>query len=137
MNLIEDFKNFLASFSGLTDRLEAALQSQDSLKSENADLKAKLEAAPKVEALKAAEDLAASEKARADKAEADLKAEQEAMPGKINAEVARTIAANGHQAVSTNLKPDQAAQTKPRAEFDAMSHADRNEFIRKGGKVTH
>lgn len=108
MNLIEDFKNFLASFTGLTARLEevsknlsSALESLDAVKSENADLKAKLDAAPTAEALKAAEDLAASEKARADAAEAKQADFDQKVAEAANKKAAEAVAANGHDPVST------------------------------------
>lgn len=129
MNLIEDFKNFLASFTGLTSRLEAtsaelkaSVENINARDKEIADLKAKLESAPKSEDLKAAQDLAASEKARADKAEADLKAEQDAMPKKINDGIAQAVAANGHAPVATVSEPATEAQ-KPGAGLTGIARS--------------
>jgi len=109
--------DFLAKIFPVADRLDAAaskieadhkvaLEAKDR---EIAELSAKLDAAPSAESLKAAEDLAAKEKARAEKAEADLKAEQDALPGKINAEVAKVVAGNGHSPVETVNKTEQKA----------------------------
>ena len=102
MNLIEELKNFLASFTGLTARLEelgknlqSALTSLDAVKSENAELKQKIELAPSAEALQVAETAASTEKARAEKAEADFQAYKESETERINAEAARIAASNG------------------------------------------
>lgn len=118
MNLIEDFKNFLSSFTGLTDRLEkvstdlsnalATINEKDgqiqSLTKEKSDLESKISTLPTQEALDA-------EKLRADtaeKAKTDLEA---SLPQKINDEAAKIVASNGHAPVATATKA--AEEQKP------------------------
>lgn len=73
----------------------------------------------------------------------ELEATQADFDGRVtaaaNAEAARIIAGNGHQGpVNTVLKNDNpAAKTITKAEFDAMSHSQRNEHFRNGGKISN
>lgn len=143
MNIIEDFKNFLANFTGLTSRLEQvsvdlgnALKDASAKDGEIATLKADLAKAPKPEEVTTLQASLDAEKLRADTAATDLANLQAEMPTKINDGITAHLASLGHKPVATvagNKEP--GANTKTKDEFLAMSHTERNEFFRTGGKL--
>lgn len=113
----------------LKTKLSATEAERDSLKSKLADKEGEA-AAARAEADKHAADVKAANEAK-EKAEADLKA-LEANPSKQ----AVTIAAKAGVKAGDLPKGDvKAERVVARAEFDAMSHPDRNAFMRSGGKI--
>ena len=109
MNIVEDFKSFLASFTGLTaelrkhgEDLKSAIGAIAAKDQEIVDLKAKLKDAPSADALKAAQDQVTAltaevgtEKLRAEKAEKDLVDYKAEAPQRENLAAAHIAASNG------------------------------------------
>lgn len=118
--------------SGIADQLTAALSTVEAKDAEIAKLKADLELAPKPEAITELEGKVAALSTE----NATLEAEVAALPEKINAEAARIAASNGHAPVTTATVPDAKSKELSLADFNALSHSERNKFIRTGGKIS-
>lgn len=118
----------LANISGVTARLEAltlaANTASEQLTISQArvvELEGLLAAAPKPEAITELQGQIAALTTRAETAEKALSDEQEAFPVKLNAEVARVIAANGHEVVSTVTTQKQEEPNKPGAGLTGLA----------------
>ena len=143
-----NLQDFLSKITGQSDRLEsvvgkltealATVELKDAeisaLKSSVSDFEAKIEAAPKQEAIDALE---AEKIDLSGKLEVAV-AEVAALPEKVNAEAARVVASNGHASVETVVSGAPVASAEPidRAEFNAMSPAHRLAFCKSGGKIS-
>lgn len=117
------FQEFLARFTGQADRLDkisndltTALSTVNAKDGEIADLKAKLEAAPKPEAIATLTAEIKTLTTRAETAEAEVKT----LPEKINAEAARIIAGAGVPPVDAKGGNEQAGKTGILAQLEAI-----------------
>ncbi len=97
---------------GALTTLDAKAAEVDTLKAENAALKGQLESAPKPEQVATLTSERDAEKLRADTAAQALKDEQAALPGRINAEVTRLVAAQGGPALKIGAEVDNAPGAK-------------------------
>jgi len=130
--------DFLAKITGQADRLEAAISTLEAdhkaaiaaKDQEIADLNALLNKAPSAEALVAKDTEIAELTRRVEAAEAA------AAPEKINSEVARIVAAQGHSPVETVVAGKTEGKTMSLAAFKALNHAERKEFLKAGGKLS-
>ena len=121
------------NLSSVVDKLSAALATVEAKDAQILDLSAKLEAAPKAEAIAALE----AEKLELTSKLTVAEAEVLALPEKVNAEAARIVASNGFtKPISTSGKQDQPAKTKTHAEFSALSPREKSAFMRSGGTLT-
>ena len=110
-------------------KLSACETERDSLKGELAAKDAEV-ATAKASADKASADVKSANEAK-EKAEADLRA-LESSPSKQAVEIAAKAGVKASALPKGDLKAERVATT---TEFNAMSFADRNAFIRSGGKV--
>jgi hypothetical protein len=104
------------------------------LRAENESLKLQLETSLKNQleaATEAATKITAAED-RAAKAESELSSES--FIKRVNDEAARIVASNGHSPLPIGNSEQRQAVTIE--EFHAMPHADRNQYIRSGGKIS-
>ena len=113
----------------LKSKLSATEAERDSLKGSLSAKETEATTA-KAEAEKSASDVKAANEAK-EKAEADLKA-LETNPSKQAVAIAAKAGVKAADLPKGDVK---AERVVTRAEFDAMSHPDRNAFMRSGGKI--
>lgn len=114
-----DLKSKLSACEAERDSLEATITAKDTEV-----------AAAKAEAEKAAAEVKAANEAK-EKAEADFKA-LESNPSRQAVGIAAKAGVKASELPKGDAKAERVAT---RDEFEAMSHSDRNAFIRSGGKV--
>lgn len=151
----------LAQIGALLTEIKAAISGAPALASENAELKLKLTAstaevatlksalAERDTALAAKDSEITTAKADATKAQDEAKAatDAKATAEKALADLQANPSEQARQiAAAAGVKPGErpkaeaggvATQTITRAQFEALSHADRNAFMRSGGKLTN
>lgn len=137
MSIQDTFQDFLGKITGQANRLDAAIAkletdhkaALEAKDKEISDIRIEMDKAPKPEAIAEKEN---EIKALAERAE---KAEKAASPEAINAEVARIVASQGHALVGTVSAKEQG-KTMTLAEFKTLPHAEREKFIKTGGKLS-
>ena len=127
--LRDELAGFKAEAADIKAKLSATEAERDSMKAGLAAKDAEV-ATAKADADKASADVKSANEAK-EKAESDLKA-LESNPSKQAVEIAAKAGVKASALPKGDLKAERVATT---TEFNAMSFADRNAFIRSGGKV--